>query len=374
MAWRLPAGRLNVLRIIGRCTAKVLSFGDKMKTSKTPRLVPEMIQARALMGFSALVEAHGGKPRAMLTRCRIPVAALENPDLPISLDSLARLYDHAARKLNLTDFGLRLSTHQDLSLYGPLALIVLHSHTVGEALEGLTRYFSFHTPGGKIRIDAWADPAIVCVRYVLDLDPSIASRQIVEQSYGMASKLWARVALTELANARILLRHPPALDPAVYRSYFGCACHFHQDIDAILLPRHAMDFVVEHSNPELLAGAEAFITNILRRYPLDVAKQVEVLVSEQLAFGGATIENVSCQLKIHKRQLQRRLADQGLYFENIVDDLRCFRAGEYLRNDALTHSEVGAMLGYTEQSSFIRACRRWFGASPKRVHEVLQKP
>ncbi|WP_206538113.1 AraC family transcriptional regulator [Rhodoferax saidenbachensis] len=333
-------------------------------------MAKEMIQARALGGFRMLVEAHGGDPKALLTRCKIPLAALTKPDLPISLDSLASLYDHAAQVLEMEDFGLQLSRCQDLTLYGPLALIVLHAQTVGDALVGLMRHFAFHTPGASFQIADDADPDVICVRYALNLQPGTPSRQIVEQSYGMAAKLWSTMVPSEAAQARILLRHAPAVPPRVYEKSFGCPCSFEQETDAIVLPRRALDFVVPHADPELVATAEGYIATIMRRHPLDLAQQVKALVAEQLAFGGATIENIAGQLKMQKRKLQRLLAEQGLYFESIVDELRCDLATEYLGNAALSLQTVGTMLGYNEQSSFTRACKRWFDASPKLVRQT----
>lgn len=332
-------------------------------------IVPEMIQARALTGFPALVEDHGADPRTLLRECGIPAAALDDPDLPIPLDGLAALYEHAASRLALDDFGLRLSARQDLSIYGSLALIVLHSPTVGEALQRLVRHFSFHTPGARISIGDGDEPDHLCVSYVLDLAPGTPCRQIIEQSYGMAAKLWAAVAPAGADAPRILLRHSPAMDPAVYRGHFGCRCDFGQAIDAILLPRSALGLAVEQADPRLLESAERFVVTIMRRHPLDLGKQVEALVAEQLAFGGAAIDRVAGQLKMHRRQLQRHLARQGLHFETIVDAVRRFRAEDCLRNTGMPLAGIAAMLGYNEQSSFNRACRRWFGATPLRVRE-----
>lgn len=337
-------------------------------------VISERIQARALIGFSGLVEAHGGEPAVLLSRCGIPFAALDSPELPIALDNLARLYDLAAEELKMPDFGLRLSAAQDLSIYGPLALIVLHSRTVGDALDLLVRHFAFHTPGATISIAQSDDPEFLHVSYALDVAPDIDGRQIVEQSYGMAAKLWATVAPARACDARILLRHAPAVAVSEYRERFACPCLFGQERDAILLPRDALGLAIDRADPELLAGAERYIANVIRDHPLDLGRQVEALIAGQMAFGGATIDNIARQMKMHRRRLQRRLAEQGLHFEDILDGLRRYRTQEYLREPNVSLGEIGAMLGYNEQSSFSRACRRWFGASPKRLRRMVDAP
>jgi AraC-like DNA-binding protein len=326
-----------------------------------------LIRARALTGFTSLVEEHGGDPMALLATVGIPASALEEPDSTIPLDRLARLHDLAARTLKLPDFGLRLSTRQDISVLGPIASIALHSGTIGEALASLSRYFSYHSPGGRIDVESEVDPDFLSVRYALNLGPLVPRRQIMELSYAVAWKFWAMLVPAEAGNAHIQLRHSRALDESVYRRYFGCPLSFDQPIDAINVPRMAINIKIDRANSKLRGVVEQFVSNIVRRYPVDIGQQVGNLVVQQLTTGGATIEGIAEQLSMHKRTLQRRLGAHGLHFEKIVDDIRCSQAIQYLSYEAIPLTQIGALLGYDEQSSFVRACRRWFGATPQAV-------
>ena len=76
---------------------------------------------------------------------------------------------------------------------------------------------------------------------------------------------------------------------------------------------------------------------------------------------------------MHERTLQRRLGAHGLYFEKVIDQLRRMRAADYLPHTALPLSQVAALLGYREQSSFNRACRRWFDATPQEFRCAREK-
>jgi len=64
------------------------------------------------------------------------------------------------------------------------------------------------------------------------------------------------------------------------------------------------------------------------------------------------------------RSLQRRLQSQGISFDDIADRVRRNRAIEYLRQTVLPLAQVSSLLGYTESSTFNRACKRWFGVTP----------
>jgi AraC-like DNA-binding protein len=70
---------------------------------------------------------------------------------------------------------------------------------------------------------------------------------------------------------------------------------------------------------------------------------------------------------MHTRTLQRRLGEQGLFFEDIVDDVRRSRAEEYMRYGVIPLAEIAGLLGYSDQSSLNRSCVRWFGRTPAQL-------
>jgi AraC-like DNA-binding protein len=75
---------------------------------------------------------------------------------------------------------------------------------------------------------------------------------------------------------------------------------------------------------------------------------------------------------LHERTLQRRLAKQGVHFENIVDDIRQDLSRKYLAREGMPLAQLVNLLGYSEQSVFNRACQRWFGMPPMQFRKTLQ--
>jgi len=69
-------------------------------------------------------------------------------------------------------------------------------------------------------------------------------------------------------------------------------------------------------------------------------------------------------MAVAPRTLQRRLAEEGVSFQEIVDAGRRESAERLLGDASLTVSEVGYVLGFTEPSAFHRAFRRWHGVTP----------
>lgn len=69
------------------------------------------------------------------------------------------------------------------------------------------------------------------------------------------------------------------------------------------------------------------------------------------------------------RQLQKRLAEQGLNFKELLEEVRRERALRLLRDTAKPIGEIAHECGYTEVSPFHRAVRRWTGLTPLQVRQ-----
>ena len=64
------------------------------------------------------------------------------------------------------------------------------------------------------------------------------------------------------------------------------------------------------------------------------------------------------------RSLQRNLNKLGTTFGSILDETRRELAEHYVSDFKEDLTEVAFKLGYSEQSSFSRAFKRWTGISP----------
>ena len=122
--------------------------------------------------------------------------------------------------------------------------------------------------------------------------------------------------------------------------------------------------VIDAKNGDLYEAAARFVSHTMRRFPLDIGLQVETLVDRQLANGGGNVVRIADQLNLSRSTLHRRLAEQGLSFEGIVDSVRRRRAEEYLGMCAVPLNQLAALMGYTNSVSLHRSCLRWFGETP----------
>jgi AraC-like DNA-binding protein len=103
---------------------------------------------------------------------------------------------------------------------------------------------------------------------------------------------------------------------------------------------------------------------------------VENEVEKLLPQGKAKAKTVAKALALSVRTLSRRLADEGTTYADVVDQLRRTLALQYLKEPAMSLSQIAWLLGYGESTSFNHAFRRWMGRPPSaaRIEKQLPAP
>lgn len=77
-----------------------------------------------------------------------------------------------------------------------------------------------------------------------------------------------------------------------------------------------------------------------------------------------SLQDVSEQLSISPRTLNRRLRQENTSFSQILDESRSELACWYLKNSGLSISEISSVLGYADDTNFARTFKRWKRIAP----------
>jgi len=70
-------------------------------------------------------------------------------------------------------------------------------------------------------------------------------------------------------------------------------------------------------------------------------------------------------LRMSRRTLQRKLAQEGTSLAQIVDAVRADLALSYLQESRLSVTQIAELLQFSETSALSRAVVRWYGQSPR---------
>jgi len=239
-------------------------------------------------------------------------------------------------------------------------------------LTTLTRYRHVFSPTSQVTVARLRPGEVRCAHIILAELPVPA--QVTEISLATMVQAVRALVGEHFRPLRVSLPHAPVSSPDRYREYF--------DADVAFGEAHcSFDFRSEDlSRP--LRGSDPLVREVATRYlegsacvpPPTPETALRAIITQSLPSGRCTLVKVAHGLSVHPRTLQRHLAAQGLSFEHVVNDVRRDRARHYLENSAMPLGELSDLLGYSEQSSLTRACRVWFGVSPRSVRQAAAVP
>jgi AraC-like DNA-binding protein len=190
----------------------------------------------------------------------------------------------------------------------------------------------------------------------------------------MAETLLAARGLTGCADATPLAVGFPAVSDelASLTTFFGLSPALGVPRAFVCLPEQLAIRRLPHANALFLQIFERKAGEELSRLPPhdDFDAKLRAEITRQLARGKLALKDCADSLGMSARTLERRLSDRGTRYQELLDSVRKASALRWLKEGRAVE-EVAVLLGYSERSSFHRACVRWFRKTPVELRQSL---
>ncbi len=300
-------------------------------------------------------------------------------------DKLSHLWEMATQASGDPLLGVKAALPQPLDRSGLMGHIMRASPDVKTAIENLVRY----TPLVSPTVHSTIEQAEGSTRISLHLPGG--QRRVPQQHYDF---VWCLVLRTlrsaagrdDLKPVQVNYAFPQPADVQAYIDAFGCTVRFGMPTNTVQFDDADLSVPISTENPMAADWALRMLADLaqaqrnwtvrmlakLEQAPQQensFSKRVQGLLTGMLAHGEPLREEVAKRLMMSERTLQRRLAEEGTNFTQLVDDTRREMAYQYLRKGDLSLKKLSFQLGFSDPSAFCRACRRWFGRSPKEVQQ-----
>lgn len=308
-------------------------------------------------------------PAPLLALTGLDAAALDEPGRTISVETWLRLWQEAEKLSGDPQLGLHVGEVVRPGKYGVLGYVMMSCETLGESLLRQLRYQDLVGKSGRSELVQTGD------RCELRWHSAMArgSRHVGEEH--VAS--WVAFARWILGTpgrdpVEVQFEHPAPADLSEHQRLFRCPMRFGQPHTAVAFEPGLLKLPLRDKNPEMRSLMDRHAEMLLAQQVQGEAaltQEIRETIARQLADGVPEIEVVAAQLKVQARTLQRRLSQAGTSYKDLVDDVRRRQALKYIADPRLNLPEIAFLLGFSEQSSFQRAFKRWTGLPPGQYRE-----
>jgi AraC-like DNA-binding protein len=275
------------------------------------------------------------------------------------------LLDRLASEDQTPALGLEIGKKIHVQDCGVLGYLFKTSRNIGDALKCFKRFQALIYAGSQADLKV-LDEQTVCLLW--------------EPDYGYSSQISDALLLSAMINILRELIYPeklnltsvhftqtiPDAELSLYESFFECPIKTRQTKLSLSFSRSDLALCIPHVDSTLhhILGQQA--EELLKHLPEsdDFLVKLRDILMRCLHEGIADARVVAKQMGLSERTLHRRLKQKHRLYRDVLKEIRKSMAIRYLGEPRLTLPEIALLLGYSEQSTFSRAFKEWYGLAP----------
>jgi AraC-like DNA-binding protein len=256
-----------------------------------------------------------------------------------------------------------------LSAYGMYGFALVCSPTIREYFQVAVKYHRLATPLLSMswheegEYASWTFPMNAAVTHPDSLHRFLMEQQLTQ----LATHLKAVVETGPYLPVRAALSYSAPEHTHLYERYLGCPVRFGQPMSELVYQKTILS-----AKPRMAHGLTSKILQETCDRILGEVKTSTGVAGEVYQIIASTpghspsMERVATQIGTTVRTLNRKLDSEGTSFTQILDDVRCTLASEYLRSTKLSIDDIAELVGFSDAANFRHAFRRWTGSTPAR--------
>lgn len=315
------------------------------------------------------LESQGVDPEPIYLEAGIAPSLLSNPAARIDIEHVDRLWALCVARIDEECFGIDMVKFWHPSMIGALGYAWLASSTLRRALKRAERYI--HVVSEDIGLCLDDTPAGLRIR--IDLEDSTFT---LPQHHDVILAVLMHMCRFNFGDALVateirMARPQPACQQKL-ADFFRRDVIYGAEQSSLTIARADVDSPLTSANRQIaLMHDEMLMKYLVEIKKGDIVQQVKSIILDNLPDGQVTDKLVASELNLSERSMQRRLKEHETTFRALLDAVREMVAKQYIRNPVNRMSDIAFLLGFSEQSAFSRAFKKWTGMSPIQYRDSI---
>ncbi len=291
----------------------------------------------------------------------VPVS--EDPNARVPLHYLDAAVILAASRIANPAWALQMAHCWHPGNLGVLGHAWLASSTLRTGLTRFNRYWKIVTTRTGIQL-AGTDAGLRFV-YRLPTDHPVLSAVFPDGVFSVLMDMCRVNSGNHFHPLQVTLRRPQPADNSPWISCFGCTVLFGAPENSMTFSSADLDRALPTANRPLAGTLDRLLLETLSTLDRnDIQSRCKAAVLNELSTGEPAALDIAQKLNMSGRTLQRRLAAVNTSYLKLVDETRRDLALRHIADRDKSVSEITFLLGFSGQSAFTRAFRRWTGRTP----------
>lgn len=325
---------------------------------------------QSIIGISLLaklVQSCGYRVNSMLEQADISAQLLLDPKATISFQQEVSFTQALVNTLRDDDLGFKAGQCYRLNAFGHIGLAAGSSDTVSDAIVFFLKYIRLSYT--HFAIDFFKNNGNAVLRFTDRYELGHLRRFYLERDFSFAFLSTRDMFPRSIIGQKPKTIHfdfpcPTSVDH--YQSLYECQVHFSMPYNEIFFDEKYLDLPLPLANSltrELLE--EQCKIQEITLFGCENIKDKIRQIMQTMEGEIPSLENIAAMHFVTARTLRRKLKEQGVTFQQLINEELSKKALHYLSTSTLTIEQISLRLGYSESASFIHAFKRWTGKTPK---------
>nr|WP_320137065.1 AraC family transcriptional regulator ligand-binding domain-containing protein [uncultured Amphritea sp.] len=297
-------------------------------------------------------------------------AELAKPDARFPTSAYGQILQTLAQATDNPRIALNLGEATQPRMLGSIGFLMSSAETLGKAYQALTDYLPVLLEGALIQMEQTVDGTLLSLELN---DPELPPVE-----YLLACMInWPRRLTGHQVPVRLVqLAFPEPENPLPYQQFFAAEVRFDAPRNQLLFASDYLSLGCLDANPEMHQLHREFADSLLSKSVQQSAltAQTRNLIRRQLTEGRGSVrrEQIAEAVGLSLRTLQRKLGQLGTNFQDIYDQTRREVCLQLIQQGRLSFGEIAFQLGFSNQSAFQKAFKRWMGVAPSHYRQQIK--
>lgn len=253
--------------------------------------------------------------------------------------------------------GLKLGQSLQVGHLDMVGMLLMSCDTLGEAIDLLIEYHPVVGEGGDFHHAHQGGDSLL----IYEPHYRVRQRERVESVTACVLNLARWITGDRFEAKRVQFTAGAAAGRAEVEALLNCPVRFSAPCNAIRFSPQLLATPLIQANASVRDQMRIMADATLRELGQDgLSARVKTLIRQHPAWGR---ERIAAELNMSGRHLIRKLQDEGSTFKLLRSGLLQQMAETQLESGA-TIAQVAEDLGFSDESAFVKAFKRWAGVTP----------